>query len=487
MNCELENLTIKSFHHGLVNKQFKVKEIVEEYFDNIEKKDKEIKAYLCLRKEKALQESKEVDKLLEKKEEEDNLLLGLPLAIKDNILIKGEKTTAASKILRNYIASYDASVISRLKQKKVIFLGKTNLDEFAMGSSTENSAFFTTHNPHNLDLVPGGSSGGSTAAVSSNMALAALGSDTGGSIRQPASFCGVVGIKPTYGLVSRFGLIAMGSSLDQIGPIAKTVEDTQILFDALKGKDPLDPTTVTSSIQHPTSNIQHPIIGLPKEFFEGIDKEVEKSVKETIEELNKKGIKFKEISFPFLKYALPCYYIIMPAEACSNLARYDGIRYSQTSKIAPSPKRLWRVGDKHRTPNINWKEYIKNTRSEGFGEEVKRRLILGTFVLSHGYYDAYYVKASKLRNMIKKEFKKIFEQVDAILTPTSPTLPFKIGEKVKDPLAMYLSDIFTVPANLTGLPAISIPCKKNKLVGFQLMGRPFEEEVLFELGKLYEK
>ena len=476
----MNNLTIKQFHQGLIDKKFKVKEVISEYFKKIEKEDKKIKAYLSLRKEKAEKEAEEADRYLENNFDfvKENFLFGLPLAVKDNFLIKGEKTTAASKILENYISSYDATVINKLKEKKVIFLGKTNMDEFAMGSSTENSAFFVTHNPHNLELVPGGSSGGSAAAVASDMALAALGSDTGGSIRQPASFCGVVGLKPTYGAVSRFGLIAMASSLDQIGPIAKTVEDAEILFEAIKGEDPLDLTAVKQNISRQWPNIggnNLPVIGLPTDFFEGVDKEVENSIKEVVAELKEKGVKFKEISLPSLKYALPCYYIIMPAEASSNLTRYDGIRYGKNEKI------------ENQSIKLNWKDYIKETRTEGFGEEVKRRILLGTFVLSHGYYDAYYLKASKVRNLMKKEFKKIFEEVDLILTPSSPTLPFKIGERIKDPLSMYLSDIFTVPANLAGLPAISIPSKRNKIIGFQLIGKPFKEKTIFEIGKLYEK
>ena len=471
-------MTIKEFNQGLIDRKFKIREIIAQYYERIEDKDTKIGAYLSLFKEKALKKAEELSQKLEKNPSlaRDNPLYGVPIAIKDNILIEGEKATAGSKMLENYIATYDATVIKKLKDKEVIFLGKTNLDEFAIGSSTENSAFQKTYNPLDLSLVPGGSSGGSAAAVSANMAIGALGSDTGGSIRQPASFCGVVGLKPTYGTVSRFGGIAMASSLDQIGPFAKNVADTEILFDAIKGKDPLDSTSVESKFlifNDQFSNLKNLTIGLPKEFFNGISKEVKEAINKTIEELKGKGIKFKKISFPFLKYSLPCYYIIVPAEVSSNLARYDNIKYGKI------------LSDNNMT--LNWKEYMTKARTIGFGEEVKKRIILGTFVLSHGYYDAYYLKASKVRRMIKDNFQEIFKEVDLILTPTSPTLPFKIGEKTKDPLSMYLSDIFTVPVNLAGLPAISIPTKKEKMVGFQLIGPAFSENLIFKIGKLYEK
>jgi len=472
-------MTIKEFNQGLIDKKFTIREIIERYYKRIEEKDGKIKAYLSLFKEKSLKKAEGLDQKLEKEPNlaKKNPLYGIPLAIKDNILIEGEKTTAGSKMLENYTATYDATVIKKLKVKEVIFLGKTNLDEFAIGSSTENSAFHITHNPLDLSLVPGGSSGGSAAAVSADMAIATLGSDTGGSIRQPAGFCGVVGLKPTYGAVSRFGGIAMASSLDQIGPITKNVEDAEILFNAIKGKDPLDSTSVEFKDQKLKAKNQNYTIGLPKEFFEegSASKEVRMAINKTIEELKEKGIKFKEISFPFLKYALPCYYIIMPAEVSSNLARYDNIRYGKV------------LSKENAEANLNWKEYITKVRTIGFGQEVKRRIILGIFVLSHGYYDAYYLKASKVRKMIKEKFQEIFKEVDLILTPTSPTLPFKIGEKTKDPLSMYLSDIFTVPINLAGLPAISIPTKENKMVGFQLIGPAFSENLIFEVGKLYEK
>jgi len=466
----LNNLTIKKFHQGLVNKKFSVREIVQEYFHRIENLDRKINAYLSLRKKKVLKEAEKIDQELKKYTQ--NILAGVPLAVKDNILIKGERTTAGSRILENYIASYDATVIKKLKQKKVIFLGKTNLDEFAMGSSCENSGFKITRNPYNLDLVPGGSSGGSCAAVAADLCLAALGSDTGGSIRQPSGFCGVVGLKPTYGRVSRFGLIALASSLDQIGPITKTVEDAEILFKAISGKDNLDSTTIEPEIPNSKLEVKSLTIGIPDNFLKGLSNEVENQINKVINRLKASGINFRQITLPHSKYAIACYYIIMPAEACSNLARYDGIRYG---------KRI------NKNLKVDWEEFITRVRIEGFGDEVKRRIILGNFVLSHGYYQAYYLKAQKVRTLIRKDFENAFKNVDIILTPTSPTPPFKIGEKIKDPLSMYLSDVFTVPVNLAGLPAISIPTEKKSMIGFQLIGKPFREDQILEMGKFYQR
>jgi len=464
---DLKNLTIKNFHEGLVKKEFSAKEITEEFFDLIDRKDGEINAYLRLTKDLALSQAQAVDAALANGGK-INLLAGVPLAIKDNILIKDEVCTAASKILANYRASYDATVIKKLKNAAAVLLGKTNLDEFAMGSSTENSAFKITHNPSDLERVPGGSSGGSAAAVAAGMAVAALGSDTGGSIRQPANFCGVVGLKPTYGAVSRYGLIAMASSLDQIGPLAKTVEDAEILFETIKGKDELDSTSVESKIRNSNFEIRNCTIGLPEEYFvSGLDKKIQTKIEGVIKNLEKLGCKFQKISLPHTRYAVACYYIIMPAEASTNLARYDGIRYSRNSKF--------------KIQNSKLKDIYFNQRSEGFGEEVKRRIILGNFVLSSGYYDAYYLKAQKVRRLIKEDFDRAFQEVDVILTPVTPTLPFKIGEKINDPLAMYLSDIFTIPVNLAGLPALAMS------PGFQLIGQSFQESNILEIGKTYEQ
>ncbi|TSC78822.1 MAG: aspartyl-tRNA(Asn)/glutamyl-tRNA (Gln) amidotransferase subunit A [Parcubacteria group bacterium Gr01-1014_29] len=406
---------------------------------------------------------------------EGALLAGIPIAIKDNILIAGKKATAGSKMLETYEAAYDATVITKLKEAGAVFIGKTNMDEFAMGSSTENSAFGPTKNPHDPARVPGGSSGGSAAAVAAGECIAALGSDTGGSIRQPAAFCGVVGLKPTYGAVSRNGLIAMASSLDVIGPITKTVEDAEIMFNVIKGKDPLDSTTVElHNMEHGAWNKEKKLrIGVPKEYFgEGLHPEVKQAVEAALKMLHDSGFRIHDISLPHSDYALAAYYIIMPAEISANLARLDGIRYG-LSKDADD---LLGV-------------YMKSRRA-GFGAEVRRRIILGTYVLSAGYYDAYYTKAQQVRSLIKRDFEKAFEEVDVIVSPTTPTPAFKFGEKSNDPVEMYLSDIYTVSANLAGIPALSVPCGVSKdglPIGIQFMGRWFEEEILFEVGKEVEK
>jgi aspartyl-tRNA(Asn)/glutamyl-tRNA(Gln) amidotransferase subunit A len=479
----LHNLTIKSFHEGLVKKTFSALEVTQAFFKYIKDTDPKIGAYLSLNEENAIRDAEQVD-LAIARDETISELAGVPLAIKDNILIKDLPATAASKILENYTASYDATVIQKLRAEKAVFLGKTNLDEFAMGSSTENSAFKITKNPHDHTRVPGGSSGGSCAAVAAHMAVAALGSDTGSSIRLPASFCGVVGLKPTYGAVSRSGLIAMTSSLDQIGPITKTVEDATILFRAISGVDPLDatsaPTDYDDKLMNPDlKDVKCFTIGLPKEYFiEGLDKDTEGAIQAAIKNLESLGIKTKPISLPHTKHALSTYYIIVPAEVSANLARFDGIRYARNEKPEMRNEKLRDI-------------YFKQRGL--FGEEAKRRIILGTFVLSSGYYDAYYLKAQKVRALIKKDFEEAFKEVDVILTPVSPTPAFKIGEKTDDPLTMYLSDIFMVSVNLAGLPAISIPVKKYELakdglpVGFQLIGKPFREADILGIGQYYEK
>jgi len=481
---DIRDLTIKKFHQGLIDKQFSAFEITQAFFDYIEKKDQEIDAYLRLTKDLALSQAERVD--VDLAEGKDlGTLAGVPLAIKDNILIEGEFVTAGSKILENYRAAYDATVIKKLKEAGAIFLGKTNLDEFAMGSSTENSAFKITKNPHDLERVPGGTSGGSAAAVASDMAVAALGSDTGGSIRQPASFCGVVGLKPTYGAVSRYGLIAVASSLDQIGAITKTIEDAAILFKEISGRDDLDSTSIDVKYGEELLNpkledVKKLRIGIPKEYFiEGLDKKVSSAIEEAIKLLKSLKIEFKEISLPYTKYSLSAYYIINPAEISANLARFDGIRYARIPNVVSAGSSL--------------KDIYFNQRGRGFGPEVKRRIVLGTFVLSSGYYDAYYTKAQKVRRLIKEDFDRAFKEVDVILTPVSPTPAFKIGEKVDDPLAMYLSDIFTIPVNLAGLPGLAIPVKKYKInsgelpVGFQLIGKPFREADILGIGQYYER
>jgi len=474
----LHDLTIKKFHQGLLNKEFSALEITQDFFNWIEKKDQEIGAYLSLNKDLAVRQAEEAD-LKIAKNEPVSLLAGVPLAVKDNLLIDGLPATAASKILKDYTASYDATVIKKLKSSGAVFLGKTNMDEFAMGSSTENSAFQQTKNPHDLTRVPGGSSGGSAAAVAAHLAVAALGSDTGGSVRQPAAFCGVAGLKPTYGAVSRFGLIAMASSLDQIGPFAKTVEDAAILFKEIAGRDAMDSTSSPQADSYgeelfnpKLEDIRKLKVGIPKEYFAGgLEKEMGAKIDEVVKAIKSLGLEIKAISLPHTKYALSCYYIIMPAEVSSNLERFDGLRYGTRQKAD------------------SLLELYKKNREAGFGEEAKRRIFLGTFVLSAGYYDAYYAKAQKVRRLIKLDFDEAFQDVDVILTPVTPTPAFKIGEKTADPLSMYLSDIFTIPANLAGLPAVAIPIKAKAglPVGFQLIGKPWREADILGIGQYYEK
>lgn len=476
-------MTVKEVHQGLIKKEFSALEICQTYLAKIKKENKKINAFLNISEELALSQAKEIDTLISQKREIP-FLAGVPCAIKDNILVKGIPCTAGSKILEDYIAPYDATVIKKLKNQKVVILGKTNLDEFAMGSSTENSAFGPTKNPHDLTRVPGGSSGGSAAAVAADLSVFSLGSDTGGSIREPAAFCGVVGLKPTYGAVSRYGLIAFASSLDQIGPIANTVEDVKIIFEAIKEKDSLDSTSVGPEIRMETSSAHRSLeirnlkIGIPREYFvKGIDPEVEKVVRQAIKRYEEMGAKIVEVSLPHTEYALPCYYIIAPSEASANLARYDGIKYglSKTKNQTSENKNLLDV-------------YLKS-REEGFGPEPKRRIMLGTYALSAGYYEAYYLRAQKVRALIKQDFEKAFKQVDVMFSPVAPFLPFKIGERVRNPLAMYLVDIYTGSANLVGVPALSIPIGKvGKLpVGLQITGKHFEEEKILEIGKAIEE
>ncbi|MSR78167.1 MAG: Asp-tRNA(Asn)/Glu-tRNA(Gln) amidotransferase subunit GatA [Candidatus Omnitrophica bacterium] len=404
-------------------------------------------------------------------------LAGLPISIKDNICIDGLETTCASKILKGHIPPYDATVISKLKNAGAVIFGQCNMDEFAFGSSCETSAYGPVRNPWDLERVPGGSSGGSAAAVASGMTLAALGSDTGGSIRQPAAFCGIVGLKPTYGRVSRYGLIAFGSSFDQIGPMTRTVEDAAILMNVLAGHDPKDSTSANVPVPDYTKSLRRDVkglrIGLPKEFYgDGIDPEVRASVDQAAKIFEKLGAQIKTVSLPHTPHSVAVYYIVAVAEASSNLGRFDGVEYGL------------------RVPAQDLKEMYFETRDQGFGQEAKRRILLGTFVLSAGYYDAYYLKGQKVRTLIREDFTNAYKEVDLILSPTAPTPPFKIGEKMNDPLAMYLSDIFTIPANLAGVPAISIPCgftKSGLPIGLQLMGRAFEEETLFRAAYTFEQ
>ncbi|MBI2609853.1 Asp-tRNA(Asn)/Glu-tRNA(Gln) amidotransferase subunit GatA [Candidatus Giovannonibacteria bacterium] len=471
----IQNLTIEKIKDGLQSGELSLRELVSNYLEEIKRKDPDLNAYREVF-EDAFKHAEEIDEKI-KRGDSPRALEGVPFAIKDNIMIRGKAAGASSKILEGYTASYDSTAIARLRNEGAIFLGRTNCDEFAMGSSTENSAYGPTRNPRDRERVPGGSSGGSAVAVAAEMAHAALGSDTGGSIRQPAAFCGVVGLKPTYGAVSRSGLIAMASSLDQIGPITKNIEDTKTIFDVIKGKSEKD---LTSS---EAKNNSHQVkkIGVPKEFFslkdggkEGLNESIAKNILKAVELLKEKGFEIKEVSLPTSGYALAAYYIIMPAEVSSNLSRFDGMRYGL------------------REDGKNLLDVYSKTRANGFGPEARRRIILGTYVLSAGYYDAYYARAQKVRYLIRKDFENVFKEVDILLTPTTPTPAFKIGEKTSDPLSMYLEDIFTVPVNLAGVPAISVPFGaapkegKDLPIGVQLIAPWFDEERLFSIGRILE-
>ncbi|RJQ13835.1 Asp-tRNA(Asn)/Glu-tRNA(Gln) amidotransferase subunit GatA [Candidatus Parcubacteria bacterium] len=472
----LSELTIHRAHHSLLKKEISAVELAKSFFEHIKNSEKTIKAYLKLTPDSALDSAKQVDDWISQGKE-IHPLAGIPIAIKDNILVKGFQATAASKILENYTASYDATVVKKLKAVGALIIGKTNLDEFAMGASTENSAFQLTHNPHDNSKVPGGSSGGSAAAVAAFEAIGALGSDTGGSVRQPASFCGVVGLRPTYGAVSRFGLIAMASSLDQIGPLARNTEDAAILFETISGNDNFDSTSYPGEQDFFRPSKQEDLrglkIGLPKEYFiEGLDGGVAKVIEQAAENFKKLGAEIKQVSLPHTKYSLSAYYVIVPSEVSANLARFDGIRYGLSI---------------HQGNDLM--EVYLNSREQGLGAEPKRRVMLGTFALSAGYYDAYYKKAQKVRAKIKEDFERVFKEVDILLSPTAPTTAFKLGEKSQDPLSMYLADVFTAPQPLAGIPAISVPAgNANGLpVGMQLMGPHFSEALLFKAAYAFEK
>ncbi len=471
------SLTASEIAAKVRSKEMKAEAITTAYLDRIKALDPKLKAFNEIFADRAIQQAKDVDARVAKGETM-GALAGVPIAIKDNMLIRGERCTCSSKILEGFVATYDATVIRRLRAHGAVFLGRTNLDEFAMGSSTENSAFHTTRNPWDTSRIPGGSSGGSAASVASRMAPLALGSDTGGSIRQPAALCGILGLKPTYGRVSRFGLIAFASSLDQIGPFATTAKDAALLLQAISGPDDRDSTSVNQAVPDYVSGLEKSLkglrIGLPKEYFiEGTDPEVDKAVREAIKVLESFGATTREVSLPNTDHGLSVYYILAPSEASSNLSRFDGIRYGRRAKDVK-----------------NLLELYEKSRGEGFGPEVKRRIMIGTYALSSGYYDAYYAKAQKVRTLVKEDFDKAFKEVDVIATPTSPSAAFKIGEKASDPLQMYLSDIFTISCNLAGLPGLSIPCgfTKSKLpIGFQLLGRPFEEGTLLSAAHHYEE
>ncbi len=473
----LYQLTAHELHDKLKAREITAVELVESIYERIEEVEPQVKGYLTLTKKIALEQADAADAGFQNGNEMPPLA-GIPIAIKDVICTKDVRTTCASKILSNFVPPYDATVMSKLHQQGAVMIGKTNMDEFAMGSSTENSAYQLTHNPWDLETIPGGSSGGSAAVVSADTAICSLGSDTGGSIRQPAALCGVVGMKPTYGRVSRYGLVAFASSLDQIGPFTKDVTDCALVLNAICGKDEMDSTSVDVPVPDFTQSLINDVeglkIGVPKEYFaEGLDTEVADCVHLAIGELEKLGASVEDISLPHTDYAIATYYIIAPAEASANLARYDGVRYGYRTE---EPADL-----------INM---YKKTRSEGFGQEVKRRIMLGTFALSAGYQDAYYRKAQKARTLIKSDFDAAFEKVDVIATPTSPTPAFKIGERTADPLQMYLCDVMTTPASHSGLPGISIPCgfvQSGLPVGLQLLAAPFAEEKVLRVAYTFEQ
>ena len=474
---EITELTVHELQEKLKNKELTVTEITKAYVDRINEKEKDVNAFITPLTDEAIEKAKEIEEKINNGELNSELA-GIPIGIKDNICTKGTKTTCASKMLENFVSPYDATVMNRINEESMINLGKLNMDEFAMGSSTEHSALAKTRNPWNLNTVPGGSSGGSAAAVAANMVPWALGSDTGGSIRQPASLCGVVGLKPTYGLVSRYGLVAFASSLDQIGPITKDVKDSAILLNLLVGHDEKDTTSLDMPKQDYVASLKNDVkglkIGVPKEFFaEGLNEEVRASLEKAIEKYKELGAEVEEFSLDIAKYSLAAYYIIACAEASSNLGRFDGIRYG------------------YRTPNYDSLEDIfVKSRSEGFGAEVKRRIILGTYVLSSGYYDAYYKKAQQVRTLVVNEFNKAFEKYDVILTPTSPTVAFDIGSKSNNPLEMYLADICTVSVNIAGLPGISIPGgfgEDDMPIGIQFIANAFDEMNLLQVAYTFEQ
>lgn len=473
----ITELTVHELKEKLEKKELTSYEIIKAYIEKIEEKEKDVQAFVTTLEKDALEKAEEIDKKIASGEIVEKLA-GIPIGIKDNICTKGVNTTCSSKMLENFVAPYDATVMEKINSENLINLGKLNMDEFAMGGSTEHSYFHVTRNPWNLNKVPGGSSGGSAAAVAAGMVPWALGTDTGGSIREPASFCGVVGLKPTYGLVSRYGVVAFASSLDQVGPITKDVTDSAMLLNIITGKDKMDSTSVERPKVDYTKALKNDVKGLkiavPKELFaEGINEEVKESLEKAIETYKELGAEVSEVSLNIAEYALASYYIIACAEASSNLGRFDGVRYG------------------HRAKEFNnLKELYRNSRTEGFGPEVKRRIILGTYVLSSGYYDAYYKKAQQVRTLVMNEFKSIFDNYDIILTPTSPTVAFDIGSKINDPLAMYLSDICTVSVNIAGLPGISIPCgvdKQGMPIGMQLIGNRFTEETLLNAAYTFEQ
>jgi aspartyl-tRNA(Asn)/glutamyl-tRNA(Gln) amidotransferase subunit A len=474
---DLTGLTIDSARSAVAERKASATALAEAFYAKIETDDPKIGAYLILSKERAVAKAAEIDRLAERGEKLPSLA-GVPVGIKDVLITKGVRTTAGSKILGNYVPPYDCTAVAKLEAAGAVVLGKLNCDEFAMGSSNENSAWKPVHNPRDLSRVPGGSSGGSAAAVAADLAVATLGSDTGGSIRQPAAFCGVVGLKPTYGRVSRYGLIAFASSLDHVGPFAKTAKDVAIMLRTIAGRDPMDSTSTDLPVPDYVAELDKPVkglkVGVAKEYLgEGLDPEIRNAIEAAIQKLASLGCEIVEVSLPHTKYAIPAYYLVATAEASSNLARFDGVRYGYRASGARALTEMYR-----------------RSRNQGFGAEVKRRIMLGTYALSAGYYDAYYLKAQRVRTLLTGDFEAAFKRVDAIVGPTTPSAAFRLGEKVDDPLAMYLADIYTVTANLAGIPGISIPVgqTKEKLpIGMQIFGKHFAESTILRVANAFEK
>ena len=472
----LATLTLHEARENLRKREFSAQELAEAVFRRISETEEKLHSYITLSRDTALKEAKQADEQL-KTDTNPHSLLGIPIAVKDNFLTRDIRTTCASKFLENFIPPYDCTTVKKIRASGAIITGKTNLDEFAMGSSVENSAFFATRNPWNTDRVPGGSSGGSAAALAADQCIVALGTDTGGSIRQPAAFCGVVGLKPTYGRVSRYGIIAFASSMDQVGPMTKDVRDCALMLEAIASYDSADSTSANRPVPQYSASLTGDVkglrIGVPKEYFvSGIQPSVEQAVREGVRQLERNGAAIREISLPHTDYAVAVYYIVATAEASSNLARYDGMRYG------------------HRARAKDLTETYMLSRAQGFGPEVKRRIILGTYVLSAGYYDAYYLKAQRVRTLIKRDFDEAFKSCDVIIAPTAPTTAFKIGEKTQDPLQMYLSDIYTISVNLAGLPALSLPCgfdSEGLPIGLQIIGKHFDESTVLAVAYAYEQ
>ena len=472
----LAALTLHEARENLRKREFSAQELAEAVFRRISETEEKLHSYITLSRDTALKEAKQADEQL-KTDTNPHSLLGIPIAVKDNFLTRDIRTTCASKFLENFVPPYDCTTVKKIRASGAIITGKTNLDEFAMGSSVENSAFFATRNPWNTDRVPGGSSGGSAAALAADQCIVALGTDTGGSIRQPAAFCGVVGLKPTYGRVSRYGIIAFASSMDQVGPMTKDVRDCALMLEAIASYDSADSTSANRPVPQYSASLTGDVkglrIGVPKEYFvSGIQPSVEQAVREGVRQLERNGAAIREISLPHTDYAVAVYYIVATAEASSNLARYDGMRYG------------------HRARAKDLTETYMLSRAQGFGPEVKRRIILGTYALSAGYYDAYYLKAQRVRTLIKRDFDEAFKSCDVIIAPTAPTTAFKIGEKTQDPLQMYLSDIYTISVNLAGLPALSLPCgfdSEGLPIGLQIIGKHFDESTVLAVAYAYEQ